>query len=84
MDCQRAGWVGHAEVLVPTLLKRVGMKLMDMGGEGKFTKRTEINRFYTGTNTDRKGILDNGTFRYRPILESWGERPDTLYHPVKV
>lgn len=83
IDRQREGWSGHAEVLVPSLVKFSRMKLLDVGGTGKFTKRTEVNRFYTGANLHRKGILDEGTFRYRPPHDSWGERPNTLYHPVK-
>lgn len=80
---QRAGWCGHAEVVVPTILKRAGMRLLDIGGEGEFTKQVERNLFYTGANTHRKGLLNEGTFRYRPVHDTWGERPDTLYHPVK-
>lgn len=74
-QCQRDGWVGHFEVLMPTLLLRAGFKLVDLGGAGKFVAAGGQNKFYT------EG--EDGTMRHRPCHEKTGAEADKLYHPVK-
>ena len=36
-DGLEAGWTGHREALVPTLVHRAGLKIEDIGNEGSFT-----------------------------------------------
>jgi hypothetical protein len=67
------GWIGHHEVLLPTLLYNNKFKLLDFGGNGDFTDHNCVNRFYTSQ-----------TFRWRPIFLMPGSMKDKLYHPVKI
>ena len=77
------GWSGHFETLVPTLLKREGHTLLDLGGTGSYVTPAFRNRFYRGFGWS-DGRLRFGTMRYRPPFGSlrW-PRKSTLYHPVK-
>ena len=77
------GWVGYLEMLMPTLLKEHGYKLEDLGGSGKFCKKENINKNYTGSKVNSEGSLDFGTMRYRPHILYLGLKNDKLYHPVK-
>lgn len=73
----KAGWRGHYEVLVPTLLAHHQLKSLDF---------LEIGRFYRGTEQDANQ-QPLSTLRYRPevlmadFLEDFS--PNTIYHPVK-
>lgn len=80
---QRGGWVGHSEVLIPTLLRHYGYTLRDIGGGGVFVREDERDLFYTGDNRDPAGTLSNGTMRFRPAHRTWGDIDNKLYHPVK-
>lgn len=77
----RAGWRGHHEVKVPTVLLYHGLKLEDIGGSGEFVPPGRENRFYT--NEPTAAALDSGTFRFRPFMTEPGPEPDKLWHPVK-
>lgn len=78
-DC----WIGHHEVLIPTLLLRAGFSLLDFGGTGHFVPQHLENRFYTsGTINDGKD-LSEGTMRYRPAWPAVGTDLNKLYHPIK-
>jgi len=75
-----AGWRGHQEVLVPTLLARDGLRVADINGAPGARHHP---RFYT-SRTSAKGQLSSwGTVRYRPPMHRAGLRPNMLYHPVK-
>jgi hypothetical protein len=81
---QRAGWCGHAEVLIPTMIAQAGLKIADIGGRGPFTPPARRGRFYS-SYSDVAGSLKNiGSVRYRPATSTPGLRSDRLYHPVKV
>jgi hypothetical protein len=71
--CQREGWTGHFEVLMPTLLYHHGFKLADIGGHGRFVEPGGRGRFYT----------EGQTFRWRPGFAKAGSEKNKLYHPVK-
>lgn len=73
---QREGWSGHHEVLLPTLLYNHGLRLRDFGGNGKFVKREDKNRFYLNNST-------KSTVRWRPPFKKIGTKDQKLYHPVK-
>jgi hypothetical protein len=77
----RKGWRGHYECTIPTILTLAGLKIEDIGGGGEFVLPGNRNRFYTSTPTAND--LSPGTFVFRPIRIATGERPDTLWHPVK-
>jgi hypothetical protein len=74
-------WVGHHEVLIPTLLYRYNYKLLDFGGEGKFVRNGFENKFYIAH--DRNTLPSVSTLRYRPTRYQEGNSPNKIYHPVK-
>ncbi len=79
--CLKNGWIGHNEVIIPTLLHREGYTLMDFGGTGKFTPPELMNKFYTSSG--HSTLRGDGTLRYRPVFSEIGNEEDKLYHPVK-
>lgn len=67
-----ARWVGHHEVLLPTLLYNNKFTLMDFGGAGEFVLPSNKNKFYTSR-----------TYRWKPAFKKVGISKNKLYHPVK-
>lgn len=41
-----AGWTGHPEALIPTLVRRAGLEIEDIGGVGSFTPQDRITTWY--------------------------------------
>lgn len=66
----RIGWMGHYEVLLPTLLYNKGFLLEDFGGEGTFVRPENNAKFY-----------DDTSMRIAPVLLD--DRKNYLFHPVK-
>lgn len=66
----RIGWMGHYEVLLPTLLYNKGFLLEDFGGEGTFVRPENNAKFY-----------DDTSMRIAPVLPD--DRRNYLFHPVK-
>lgn len=66
----RIGWMGHYEVLLPTLLYNKGFLLEDFGGEGTFVRLENNAKFY-----------DDTSMRIAPVLPD--DRKNYLFHPVK-
>lgn len=66
----RIGWMGHYEVLLPTLLYNKGFLLEDFGGEGAFVCPENKAKFYNDTS-----------MRIAPVLPD--DRKNYLFHPVK-
>lgn len=66
----RIGWMGHYEVLLPTLLYNKGFLLEDFGGEGTFVRPENNAKFYNDTS-----------MRIAPVLPD--DRKNYLFHPVK-
>ena len=63
-----AGWTGHAEVLIPTLLHQSGMRIEDIGGRGSFTP------------PERRGLwYDERTWKWSGSIEYV---PGNLHFPV--
>jgi hypothetical protein len=77
-------WCGHHEVLIPTLLYESGLSISDFGGMGEFVPEGFENRFYLENTPNPKGILSDGTMRWRPVFEKIGNLENKLYHPVKL
>lgn len=76
----KGGWMGHHEVVIPTLLKLGGMKIIDFGGMGKYVLPGFSNRFY---KRDDANIM-NDTMRYRPEIQPSEITDKLLYHPLKI
>lgn len=66
----RIGWMGHHEVLLPTLLYNKGFLVEDFGGEGAFVCPENKAKFYNDTS-----------MRIAPVLPD--DRKNYLFHPVK-
>lgn len=66
----RKGWMGHHEVLLPTLLYNKGFLLEDFGGEGAFVCPENKAKFYNDTS-----------MHIAPVLPD--DRKNYLFHPVK-
>lgn len=64
------GWMGHHEVLLPTLLYNEGFLLEDFGGEGTFVRPENKAKFY-----------DDTSMRIAPVLPD--DRKNYLFHLVK-
>jgi len=76
----RAGWTGHQEVIIPTLLRHFGLKVRDINDASPAHR---ARRFYV-SRSDQNGALEEfGTVRYRPARAHAGLRSNMLYHPVK-
>jgi len=73
-------WMGHHEVLIPTLLRKGRFKLRDFGGTGRFVRFGERNLFYIDSSSP---ALFDGSMRYRPEVASFQEYKNKLAHPVK-
>jgi hypothetical protein len=77
------GWIGHHEVLLPTLLKYGGYQIADFGGDGKYVLPGFENRFYYANKPFPADPTENATMRFRPPYDKPGNKPNKLYHPVK-
>jgi hypothetical protein len=64
----RAGWTGHPEAVVPTLVNRAGLTIEDIGGIGSFTPPERIARWYNPR-----------TWSWQPPVE---HVPGKLHFPV--
>lgn len=72
---------GHHELLIPTILHKVGFSISDFGGNGSFSSYKR--NFYTPCLPSDNWYIGS-TMRYRPIyrIENMTE-PNMLYHPIK-
>ncbi len=80
-DAYAAGWDGHFEATMPTILRHRGYTLEDLGGDGPYVPPGHTNRFYTNTPLDP--LLAPGTLVFRPRRDQPGSIPHMLWHPVK-
>jgi len=78
----KTGWSGHPEALIASILKKEALLLEDIGGDGPYTRPENKNRFYTSSRTDPD--LSPGTLVFRPKFAEAGDRPNTIWHPVKL
>jgi len=78
--CQR-GWSGHFEILLPTAVAHAGLTISEIGGNGRWTPATRLNRHYLAPGTI--DLYDSvGTMRHRPVILR-PLFPRMLHHPVK-
>lgn len=77
----KAGWAGHFECVVPTVLNQQRLIIEDLGNEGEFTAEPNRHRFYRSTPSNNS--LAPGTFVCRPCIDAPGDEPNMLWHPVK-
>jgi hypothetical protein len=76
----RAGLGGHYEINVPSVAAQHGMKIEDFGGDGRYVRPENRNRFYFANGATYSH--SPGTFVFRPVQRVL-DRPNTLWHPVK-
>ena len=78
----KAGWSGHNECLIPTILFNNGMTLRDFGGTGSFVRPEDKERFYLDGSDWR--MLD-GTLACKDKLHHgyFKGLEGKLFHPVK-
>lgn len=81
-QAHQQGWRGHAEVLIPSVLRLAGLEIADFNHYGALYRSSE--RTYSTTN---ERTHQPGSMRWRPAI-SLNEfarhlAPDTLYHPIK-
>jgi hypothetical protein len=75
-------WMGHHEVLVPTLLYYNDFFICDFGGTGAYVLPGTENKFYISSKFDPVGEPRESTMRYRPCIDTM-DKANKLYHPVK-
>jgi hypothetical protein len=80
IEFHRAGWTGHQEVIIPTLLRFSGHKVRDINDASPAHR---ARRFYISRSEQNGALEEFGTIRYRPASPHAGLRSNTLYHPVK-
>jgi hypothetical protein len=82
------GWQGHFELLIPTTVRRAGLMVTDLGGDGSLTALERRGRYYDGDFR----TLFRAFYAYAfgpPMQHYYAEsrlgfwRRDRLYHPVK-
>lgn len=83
MENVESGWRGHFEALIPTVLVRRGLTVMDLEGASLRTSAGKVRRYCTCSDTMNGKLTGFGTMRFRPAHLFWGVRKDMLYHPVK-
>ena len=74
------GWMGHHEVLLPTLLNLGNYKIEDFGGNGGFVNKGQKEMFYSVADISSKKL---SSMRFRPVIELEEMTASLLYHPVK-
>lgn len=79
-ELHRAGWRGHQEVIIPSLLLHSGMKVRDINDA---SPAHGARRFYISVSGQNGALEEFGTMRYRPARTHAGFLSNTLYHPVK-
>ncbi|MFC1222206.1 beta-1,6-N-acetylglucosaminyltransferase [Pedobacter sp. BG31] len=79
----KAGWSGHHEVAMPTLLKEHGFLVEDFGGNGSYVREDSLGKFYQESIAAAGGELDTGSMRYRPVISKSEINNSLLYHPLK-
>jgi hypothetical protein len=81
IESGRNGVDGFYEVVWPTVIHDRGLVIEDIGGDGPFVRPANVNRWYTSTLTN--DTLSPGTFVWKPVSFRHGQKPNTLWHPVK-
>lgn len=76
----RAGLGGHYEINVPTVAAQQGMVIEDFGGNGRYVRTENRNRFYFAQGNTY--THSPGSFVFRPVQKVLPRR-NTLWHPVK-
>jgi hypothetical protein len=76
----RAGWCGHQEVIIPTLVARAAMSMCDINEIAELSRGTRVDT----SIEDLRGSLEAlGTLRFHPARHRAGFRREMLYQPVK-
>ncbi len=75
------GWRGHHEVLVPTATLDAGLTVEDFGGDGRYVRPGNRNRFYTSSRLEE--TLAPGSFVFIPEPSEVPRDRPVLLHPCK-
>jgi hypothetical protein len=76
----KAGWTGHHEILMPTLLYKDGFKLRDFGGKGEFVRSGDKEKFYIDSTSHR---LFDGTLCCWDRHQAYEKVKNKIFHPIK-
>jgi hypothetical protein len=78
----KAGYTGHQELILPSLLQQGGYSIQDLSRKSQFGCPTRWS-WYTRKDRDPGGGLGESSMRFQPPLAHPGRRLFTFYHPVK-
>jgi hypothetical protein len=78
----KAGYSGHQELILPTLLMLGRFKIQDLSTRSSFPCPTRWS-WYTRKDTDIGGGLGESSMRFHQGFAHQGRRLLTLYHPIK-
>jgi hypothetical protein len=76
----RQGLGAHYEVSVPSVAAQNGLSIEDYGGNGRYVRPENVNRFYFARGATYSH--SPGNFVFRPAQKVL-RRANTLWHPVK-
>lgn len=79
-----AGWSGHPEALVPTLVNLAGLKIEDIGGGGSFTPEERKGRWYDRRTWHWQGPVEHvpGMLHF-PVTAQWRSLAAARIAPVE-
>lgn len=77
-----AKYLGHHELMLPTLVRALGCTLSDFGADGPFTSRKSQNKFYVG-GSENSTVRVTKPWTLKTILKQTKGNQNIWYHPVK-
>lgn len=83
IESHEAGWSGHQEVVIPTVLARGGLTVRDLNGRAVNGYSRPNPYFYTSYSDEDGSLIEGGSVRFKPARTRPGLMPNRLYHPVK-
>jgi hypothetical protein len=83
IESHEAGWSGHQEVVIPTVLARRGLTVRDLDGRTVNGAARPNPHFYTSYSDEDGSMVEGGSVRFKPARARPGLLPNRLYHPVK-
>ena len=74
------GWMGHPEAVIPTLVKRAGLTIEDIGGTGSFTPANRIGHWYDKRTWQWQEPVEHvpGKLHFPLRSRNHAKAPDTL------
>lgn len=80
LDGLEAGWSGHPEAVIPTLVNRAGLVIEDIGGKGGFTPPERLGLWYDERTWHWKGPVEHvpGKLHFPLISRYHAKAPEEL------